>query len=174
MTLTCAHCGKPLAAKPTGRPGRYCSGACRAAASRDDAAKEARVEQVPATPYETPQRGSYRGPLCPIDPRHGRLYDWPTDRWAFHCPHQEHDPLGDRRATRAFFTTVEAERGSIAPALGAGPDLGRLHGGGLDQGLVLRQAPEPHPAAVYEQPGESGRYPETPSEPGQTLPLFGG
>jgi len=51
-----------------------------------------------------------RGPLCPADSSHGVLTDWPNDRWAYYCPDQSHDGPPQ---TRAFFTTTEAERGSI-------------------------------------------------------------
>jgi hypothetical protein len=57
-----------------------------------------------------------RGPLCPVDPSHGVLIDWPTDRWAYHCPSQQHDGWKDRPATRAWFTTTEAETGLLIEA----------------------------------------------------------
>lgn len=53
------------------------------------------------------------GLSCPVDPGHGALFDWPTDRWAFHCSHQDHDGFGERPPTRAFFTTQEAESGRL-------------------------------------------------------------
>lgn len=43
------------------------------------------------------------GLRCPIDPAHGVLLDWPTDRWGFMCPHRDHGGNG------RFFTTAEAE-----------------------------------------------------------------
>lgn len=48
-------------------------------------------------------RTRWRALLCPIDPTHGPLLDWPTDRWGFFCSHQAHGGNG------AFFTTAEAE-----------------------------------------------------------------
>lgn len=54
---------------------------------------------------------SFRAFLCPTDPSHGRLLDWPTERWAWYCPHWAHDGFGETPRTRAFFTTDEAEQG---------------------------------------------------------------
>lgn len=56
-----------------------------------------------------------RQPLCPIDSAHGRVLDWPTARWGYHCPAQEHDgrpeghPDGPLSPTPAFFTTAQVE-----------------------------------------------------------------
>lgn len=58
---------------------------------------------------------------CPIDPSHGRLYDWVSERFGFYCPHWAHDGFKDRPATRRFFTTEEAETGALDPAIGAAP-----------------------------------------------------
>lgn len=61
-------------------------------------------------------------PLCPVDPSHGAVQDWPTSRWGFYCPHTAHDgrpkshPLGEAPATRAFYTTSEVEAGFIHTA----------------------------------------------------------
>jgi len=68
--------------------------------------------------------------LCPIDPAHGKLLDWPTDRWAWHCPHRAHDGLGDVAPTRAYFTTSEAETGIVV----ALPDPTPTGAGGFVQG----------------------------------------
>lgn len=63
----------------------------------------------------------YLAPPCPVDPSHGPLVDWPTDRWAFYCPHQDHDgrmpghPMGEAPATLAFFRTEEVSPGSSPP-----------------------------------------------------------
>ena len=54
---------------------------------------------------------THRRPVCPVDPTHGAVLDWPTSRWGFRCPHQDHDgrpkthPLGPSAPTRACFTT---------------------------------------------------------------------
>ena len=48
-------------------------------------------------------------PLCPIDPSHGRLLDWATDKWGYHCTHQDHEGWKERPPTRAYFTTAETE-----------------------------------------------------------------
>lgn len=63
--------------------------------------------------------GGYR---CPADPSHGLLRDGRDgSRHSYYCSHQDHDgrpkshPLGPSPQTRAHFTVVEAERGSLAP-----------------------------------------------------------
>jgi hypothetical protein len=115
MTATCARpgCGKPLASKATGRPARYCSAACRVASSEARRAEGPSDVTLAVGLTKPPQRPFYRGLLCPVDPSHGRLIDWPTDRWAFYCPDQAHDGWHDRPSTPCFFTTAEAERGSL-------------------------------------------------------------
>ena len=69
---------------------------------------------------------------CPVNPAHGRVLDAPGERWAFYCPHQDHDgrpathPLGAMAGTRSHFTTTEVERGEVAatppPAVSALPE----------------------------------------------------
>lgn len=60
-------------------------------------------------------RGRYYLPLCPANPAHGKLYDWPSETHGFYCPHAEHDgrpkshPAGPLSPTPAFFTTAEVE-----------------------------------------------------------------
>ncbi len=47
---------------------------------------------------------------CPTDPVHGSLVPLAdNERWGWYCPHQEHDGHGERPASRAFFTTAEAD-----------------------------------------------------------------
>src|SRR3989304_2177045 len=66
---------------------------------------------------------THRRPVCPANPTHGAVLDWPTDRWGFHCPHQDHDgrpkahPYGPSAPTRAFFTTTEVEQGFLGGAM---------------------------------------------------------
>lgn len=54
-------------------------------------------------------------PLCPIEPAHGRLLDWPTDKWGYYCAAQSHDGRtahhlgGSLSPTLAFFTTAQVE-----------------------------------------------------------------
>lgn len=58
---------------------------------------------------------THRRPVCPADPSHGAVLDWPTSRWGFYCAHQDHDGWKERPATRAFFRTSEVERGALDP-----------------------------------------------------------
>jgi len=59
-------------------------------------------------------RNTYRvSMVCPVVPAHGRVYDWPGERWSFYCANQEHDGWGDRPPTRAFFTAKEVEQGCL-------------------------------------------------------------
>ena len=133
-------CGKALDVRATDRPPLYCSAACRVAALRSRRADQAGPVAVVAIPVlPAPQRPSTAGAvtkrprearrfglLCPVNPAHGPLLDWPTDRWAYHCPHRDHDGYGhDVPPTRAFFTTSEAESGDLRTDVGeAGPPAG--------------------------------------------------
>lgn len=65
----------------------------------------------------------HRAQLCPVDPAHGVVQDWPTARWGFYCPHQSHDgrpkshALGEAPPTRAFFRSNEVESGRLIEAV---------------------------------------------------------
>lgn len=60
--------------------------------------------------------------VCPVAAEHGRVLDWPSERWSFFCSHADHDgrpkthPLGPSSRTRAFFRTEEVERGQLDEA----------------------------------------------------------
>lgn len=119
--LQCRQCGKAIPVPARGPKPTFCSDRCRKAAGRG---VTPRVSGLPAAaPVPTPdgavvsavsaQRSSGGRFLCPVDPSHGRLLDWPTERWAWYCPSQEHDGYRNHPATRAFFTTSEAESGLV-------------------------------------------------------------
>lgn len=51
--------------------------------------------------------------VCPVSESHGKVYDWPGERWSFYCPNQSHDGWGETPTTRAFFTTREVQQGYL-------------------------------------------------------------
>ena len=73
---------------------------------------------------------------CPDEPAHGRLLDWPTERFGFFCPHQGHGGNG------AFFTTAEAE----SPTPSSSVDRPAQDTGGL---VAPRRDQRSSPAPVF-------------------------
>lgn len=150
MIATCARpgCGKPLEAKGTGRPGRFCSDACRNAARRAAAKERARDEHLPAPAPETRQRPSYGrdfgdGDRCPQDPGHGSMYFMKPTMATQWCPNSSHEGW-------PFY-----QRDGVTPAPRSGADRPEdtLAGnpGTRDQGLIgasTGQPGAPSPAAA--------------------------
>ncbi len=116
---TCARpgCGKPIEARVTGRPGRYCSDACRAAARRASATEQVRAEHVPAAATETRQRASYRdfgdGDRCPQDSEHGHMYFTDPAKTKQWCPSSRHE--GDPWYRRDGLTPLRTTGPEVSP-----------------------------------------------------------
>jgi hypothetical protein len=172
MTPTCARpgCGNELVVPATGRTPRYCSSACRKAASRGRSAAEGvAVEAVGAPVTKLGQRAAQRvryvGQLCPTDPSHGPLLPLaiPTARGeGWYCPNQTHDPSRREAGTRPFFTTDELHPASPRTA---DPDLAGGAGVPLRaETRVGRPSEAPSGDAV---PGTPGTEPATSTDPAQ-------